>query len=104
LKIALVIFVAFFLLVGGSFFVEINSVPPNDTRIILEHTNKTYIAPPCFEQAKTTNNLGDSNLGRARALNYQAESSCTEKYFEPERKPIIEVLAEKIGFKSGKWG
>ncbi|GIP38545.1 hypothetical protein J31TS4_18250 [Paenibacillus sp. J31TS4] len=91
------------LLGGGLFLIPINSAPPAHTRIILEHTYKTYIAPPCFEQAQATNNLGEWNLAKARELNYKAESSCTEELLKPERKPVFKLVAEKIGLTSGQW-
>ena len=97
------IVVVFVILIGGSLFIPINSSPPKNTRIILEHTYKTYIAPPCFEQAQATNNLAESNLAKARELNYKAESSCTEELLKPERKPLFKILLEKIALTGGRW-
>lgn len=81
-KVVITIIIVLLLLIGSSFFVKINLFPPSDTRIILERTHWTYIAPPCFEQAQTTNNLAESTLRKAKELNYRAESSCTEKYLQ----------------------
>ncbi len=97
-----ILFVLFILIIGA-LYVPINANPPSDTRMILEHTYKTYIAPPCFGQAEATNNLGESNLGKALELDYKAESSCTEDHLKPVKKPVIQVLAEKIGLVSGNW-
>lgn len=97
------VFVILLVLVGVSLFIPINATPSKKTRIILEHTYKTYIAPPCFEQAQATNHLEESNLGKARELNYKAESSCTEKQLEPQRKLLIMNLAEQAGLISGQW-
>lgn len=102
-KAVLGILIVLILLIGVSLFVPININPPANTKIILEHTYKTYIAPPCFDQAQATNNLGESNLGKALELNYKADSSCTEDHLKPVQKLVIQILAEKIGLISGNW-
>lgn len=91
------------LLIGSSFFVRMNDGPPEYTRIILENTYGTYIAPPCFEQAQATNNLAESTLSEAKKFNYRAESSCTENQLQPELKSVFVIVAEKMGLKVNKW-
>lgn len=52
--------------------------PSPNTRVILEHTYKTYITPNCFEDSNPTNFLQESTLEQANTLNYKPHSSCTE--------------------------
>lgn len=91
------------LLVVGilTFKIEVNPSP--DTRLILEHTYKTYISPPCYEQAKKTNNLAEADIQTAKQVNYQPESSCTENSLAPINQPIVYVLGEKLGLKKSQW-
>lgn len=102
-KKAAIVLAIFIVLIGVSLYVPINANPSANTRMIVEHTYKTYIAPPCFEQAQTTNNLAETTLDKALELNYKAESSCTENHLKPVKKPAIKIIAEKMGLISGKW-
>ena len=52
---------------------------PSDSRVILDHTHKTYIAPSCFEESEPTNFIEESTLGEAEELGYPPHSSCTEE-------------------------
>lgn len=100
---AAIVLAVFIVLIGVFLYVPINANPPANTRMIVEHTYKTYIAPPCFEQAQTTNNLAETTLDKALELNYKAESSCTENHLKPIKKPLIKIIAEKMGLISGDW-
>ncbi|MGG4456365.1 hypothetical protein [Brevibacillus porteri] len=89
--------------VAGVLSIPVEAGPSPDTRIILEHTNKTYISPPCYEQAIKTNNLAEANIQKAQELNYQPESSCTANSLAPIKKPIASILAENVGMKQSQW-
>ncbi len=91
------------LVIVALFFVNFPVGPPPNTRIILEHTYKTYISPPCYEQAQKTNNLAEETLQKAKLLNYKPESSCTEKSLQEIQQPIVYIVAEKMGLKKSKW-
>src|SRR5699024_2332646 len=65
------------IVVGFTF--EKETKPKDDTRLILEHTYKTYIAPPCFEDADATNYLEDSDIEMAKQLEYEPNDTCTEE-------------------------
>lgn len=81
--------------------VELN--PPNDTRMILEHTHRTYISPPCFEQAETTNNLAETTLVKALDIGYAAESDCTKSTLQPIRVSLFDFTRIKIGLSDDPW-
>ena len=77
--------------------------PSADTRIILEHTYQTYIAPICFEEADPTNFLEESTLQKAESLNYPAHSPCTEKALVSEKDRLITSLLKDIGIINKEW-
>ncbi|RBP86185.1 hypothetical protein DFO70_13118 [Cytobacillus firmus] len=77
--------------------------PPNDTRIILEHNYKTYIAPPCFESSNPTNYLEEATLQKAFELNYQAHSECTNYELKPEKNTVINLILKKLDIIESKW-
>jgi len=95
--------VCFVLLIAGIFTIKVETAPPANTRIILEHTYQTYISPPCYEQAQKTNNLSEADLQKAQDLNYQPESGCTKDSLEPIKQSIANAIAEKMGLKESKW-
>ncbi|MGG1663606.1 hypothetical protein [Brevibacillus sp. NRS-1366] len=98
------LYVLFFVVVlVGLFMFKIEVSPSADTRIILENTYQTFISPPCYEQAQKTNNLTESDIKQANALNYQPESTCTESSLTPVKLPITYAIAEKLGIKESKW-
>ena len=99
LKILIVIMV----LVVIGFMIPKETKPSSDTRIILEHTYKTYIAPGCFEQSNPTNFLQDSTLGEAQNLNYDAHDSCTIDRLENEKDSLIISLLKDVGVLDKKW-
>lgn len=71
--------------------------PAPETRVILEHSFHTYIAPSCFEEADATNFLEESTLAEAQELEYPAHSSCTEKAFEGNRDSGFIRLMKELG-------
>lgn len=91
-----------FLVLG--FTVKATSYPPDDTRIILEHTHQVYIAPPCFEEANPTNNVDETTLEKAKQTDYEIQAPCTEKMLAGVREPIFINWFKKIGLlKSTNW-
>lgn len=91
------------LLILASYFIPRETKPSADTRIILEHNKKAYIAPLCFEDSDPTNYLGDSTLGKAKELNYKPNSSCTEEALKGEKDSLFISLLKDIGILSKKW-
>lgn len=91
------------ILIIVSFFIPREIKPSADTRIILEHTYKTYIAPPCFEQAEATNYLQDSTLEDAQNLNYEPHDSCTEDELANEKNSLPISLLKEAGILNNKW-
>ncbi|ANU09056.1 hypothetical protein A1A1_06942 [Planococcus antarcticus DSM 14505] len=79
------------------FFIPRENVPAPESRVVLEHSFRTYIAPSCFEQADATNFLEESTLGEAQELNYPPHSSCTEKAFEGNRDSGFIQLLKELG-------
>lgn len=77
------------------FFMPQENEPSAESRIVLEHTHRTFIAPSCFEESDPTNFLEESTLGRAQELNYPPHSECTEKAFESNRdSPAVQLMKE----------
>ena len=71
------------------------NVPAPSTRVILEHTQRTYIAPSCFEEAGATNFIEDSTLQNAKDLNYPPHSDCTEEAFQSNNDiPFVNLMKE----------
>lgn len=83
--------------------IQVTAAPPDDTRMILEHTHRTYISPPCFEQAEKTNNLAETTLKKALEHDYRPESGCTEQSLQPVQVSVFAWLMEKLGIVKGKW-
>src|SRR5690625_4742411 len=103
MKKAILIIVGIVFLLILSLIIPKNTSPPNDTRIILEHTNHTYIAPPCFEQSGATNFIEDSNLEEAEKLEYISHDNCTEAALEEERDSLGKSLLKNLGLIATKW-
>ncbi|HSI67195.1 MAG TPA: hypothetical protein VK947_07255 [Planococcus sp. (in: firmicutes)] len=81
------------------FFLPRENEPSPNSRVILEHTYRTYIAPSCFESADATNFIEESTLEEAKALNYLPHSDCTNDLFQPTNdSPFINLLKE-LGIK-----
>ncbi len=92
--IALVLAAAVLLLF---FFIPRENTPSPESRVILEHSFRTYIAPSCFEQADATNFLEEATLEQAQELNYPPHSSCTEKAFEGNNDSGFIRLLKELG-------
>lgn len=77
------------------FFMPQDNEPSTESRVVLEHTHRTFIAPSCFEESEPTNFLEESTLGHARELNYPAHTECTEKAFESNQdSPAVRLMKE----------
>lgn len=102
-----VVLIAFLILIIILLFVSFSitkeTVPSKDTRIILEHTHETYIAPPCFEQSGATNFIEDADLDEASELNYPPHDTCTEEALQGEEEPLFISLLKDIGLIEKKW-
>lgn len=91
---------------GLSLVLERNTKPSADTRIILEHTHKTYIAPSCFEESNPTNFLEESTLEKAQTLNYKPSSACTEEALIHKKDRLLISILKEIGIikkESDEW-
>lgn len=89
------------LIIGFGF--EKETKPRDDTRLILEHTYKTYIAPICFEDSGATNYLEDSDLAMAKQLRYDANDDCTEEALKPIKEKIIISYLHELGILQTEW-
>lgn len=89
---------ALFLVLGAAvvwFFMPQENEPSSETRIVLEHTHRTYIAPSCFENSEPTNFLEESTLGQAKELNYPPHSECTEQALQSNHdSPAVRLMKE----------
>ena len=86
-----------------SLFITRETLPSSDTRIILEHTYKSYIAPVCFEESNATNFLEDSTLQKAQDLNYKPHNSCTENALKAENDSLFKSILKEIDIIDKKW-
>ncbi|MHA6252739.1 hypothetical protein [Oceanobacillus sp. CAU 1775] len=102
-KKIIVISLGILLFLVFGFTIKTVSYPPDNTRIILEHTYETYIAPPCFEGANTTNNLEETTLQKAKQLNYEIQSPCSKKKLEEVSEPLLQHWLRKIGLLKSEW-
>lgn len=78
-------------------FVPRENVPPPNTRIVLEHTFRTYIAPSCFQEADATNFLEESTLEHAEELGYPPHSDCTVDAFEGNTESRFTSILKEFG-------
>jgi hypothetical protein len=76
--------------------------PPGDTRVIIDRTKMIFIAPPCFEQAGATNNIGETTLDSINN-NFTAESVCTSDLLKAEHKSLFLAIPDVLGVKNNKW-
>ncbi|SFL55812.1 hypothetical protein SAMN03159341_107125 [Paenibacillus sp. 1_12] len=86
-----------------SMTVQVEVTPPDHTRMILDRTNRFYIAPPCFNQAVITNNLSESTMKKAKELDYIPESTCTEQSLQAVHKPLLLAWMERFGLQKSNW-
>lgn len=102
-KVGLAIVVLLGLLLISSLFLKTTVGPAPDTRIVLEHTYRTHIAPGCFETADPTNFLSESTLADAEERGYEAHSECTEEILKPVENSLFIGTLKKIGILDRKW-
>ncbi|MGM8211353.1 hypothetical protein ACLIBH_01030 [Virgibacillus sp. W0430] len=96
-------FLLILVIVVAFFFVKKETNPDADTRVILEHTYSTYIAPPCFEQSNATNHIADGTLGEAIDLNYKANDTCSKEALAGEKDSLFVSLLKDVGLINKKW-
>src|SRR5690625_1056498 len=77
--------------------------PPKTTRVILEHNEKTFIAPICFEESDPSNFLEETTLENAKDIGYKAHSQCTENALKGERDILIISLLKNLGLIETSW-
>lgn len=82
--------------------IPIKTIAPKDTRVILEHTHETFIAPPCFDQSDATNNIAGADLKTAKKNNYSANDACTESSLT-EKDNLLTAFLKNIGILNNKW-
>lgn len=75
-----------------SISIDVEVPPKKDSRVILEHTYHSYIAPTCFEESDATNFLEESTLDKAMELNYAPHSACTEEALKPQYKSFLRSI------------
>lgn len=85
------------------FFFPLPFHPPGDTRIILDHTLRVYVAPPCFNDAALTNYLTETTWSKAREKGYEPESACTAERMKPTESTIWNKLREMAGLIPSSW-
>lgn len=74
------------------------NVPSPDSRVILEHTHRAYIAPSCFEVSDATNFIEDGTLKGAEEIGYPPINECTEKAFEGNNDSFAVDFLKELGF------
>jgi hypothetical protein len=79
------------------FFLPRENEPSPNSRVILEHTYRTYIAPSCFESADATNFIEESTLEEAAALGYLPHSDCTNELFQSTNDSPFTSLMKELG-------
>ena len=90
-------------LVIVGFTIPVETKPSDSTRVILEHHQKTYIAPTCFEESNASNFIEDSTLGQAYELDYESHSTCTDEALKSEQNLFIAGLLKDLGILKKKW-
>src|SRR5699024_2559635 len=89
------------IVVGFTF--EKETKPKDDTRLLLEHTYTTYIATPCCEDADATHYLEDSDIEKAKQLEYEQNDTCTEEELAPIKDKIIVSFLHDLGILKTEW-
>lgn len=72
--------------------------PSPNSRVILEHTHRAYIAPSCFEVSDATNFIEDRTLKRAGEIGYPPINECTVKAFEGNNDSFMVDFLKELGF------
>lgn len=96
-KIAIILAFVLATVLLALFFLPRENEPSPNSRVILEHTYRTYIAPTCFESADATNFIEESTLGEAVALGYLPHSDCTNDLFQPTNDSPFTSLMKELG-------
>ncbi len=92
------------LMVIASLFIPVSVSPPDDTRIILDHDTRTYIAPPCFQNANASNFLEETTLQKALEQNgYRPEGACTSNKLKAKKTSVLQWFLLKTGMTKGQW-
>lgn len=78
-------------------FVPRDNNPPPNTRVVLEHTYRTYIAPSCFQEADATNFLEESSLQQAKEMDYPPHSACTTEAFKRNKESRFTSILKEFG-------
>ncbi len=102
-KIVLIVTAVIWLLLIAGFIFETETKPSPDTRIFLEHTYKTYIAPNCLQESEPSNFILESNLQEAVELGYPPHSECTENELAGEKDKFIVHILKELGVIEKKW-
>lgn len=74
------------------------NLPSPDSRVILEHTHRAYIAPSCFEVSDATNFIEDGTLKGAEEIGYPPINECTERAFEGNSDSFAVDFLKELGF------
>lgn len=90
-------------IIASFFFIKIENNAPDNTRVIAELERKTYITPPCFEQANASNYIDETTLEEARKLGLKADSPCTEKSLTAGKMTVMDWLLVQAGIKENHW-
>ncbi|MDE3839202.1 hypothetical protein C0966_07510 [Bacillus methanolicus] len=91
------------IILGVFFLVPFKQMPPDDTRMILDHRTKTYIAPICFEQSIASNFLEETTLKKVKETDYPANSKCSEEALTGKKSTLFIMPAEKLSIVKSKW-
>ena len=92
------VFLVIGILTASLLFIRVTVTPPGETRVILDHNQHVYIAPPCFNHVKASNFLTEETLQEALAKDYQPEQTCTQSLMQPQSERLIIAWLQQ-----GKW-
>ncbi|WP_240375099.1 hypothetical protein [Bacillus piscicola] len=87
----------------SGFFIPVKISAPPDVRTIVDHTNLTYVTPPCFNEAELSNYLQETKYEQAKKLGYEPESACTTNSLTEKDVPANIALLKKAGLIETKW-
>ncbi|MCM3749737.1 hypothetical protein M3223_20500 [Paenibacillus pasadenensis] len=85
------------------FIIPFSFEPPGGTRMVADHTNQTYIAPPCFDEANLTNNLAEVDWSWVKESGYKADSACTSDKLATAKETLGEKFAQLLGLSKSPW-
>lgn len=84
-------------------FIPISAQPPGETRMVMDETLETYIAPPCFNQAEVTNDLRETDWSAVKQSGYGAESACSAERMMPVKQTLGQLLFQTLGLSKSPW-